>query len=347
MINHLGCQFLRFFALLILILCVLVSSVFYVLDRPLDYFEVHDTDQYIFEVTKGGNLNQISGHLADQHLIDYPKLLKAWALVSKQQNIRVGEYQVVVGDSALTILDKLSQGLVVSRSITFPEGWSFKQWINHLASFEQFAYLKDQPSADILQQSGIDLAHPEGWFYPDTYNFTKQDKLADILGQAHARMQLELKNAWQQKNQELPYQSSYEALIMASIIEKETGRADERRAIAGVFVRRLEKGMRLQTDPTVIYGLGDNYDGDLRKKDLVQLTPYNTYRISGLPPTPIAMPGSAAIKAALNPLQGSSYYFVARGDGSHQFSDTIAQHAKAVRYYQIEKRASDYQSAPQ
>lgn len=347
MINRFYSLFLRIFAFLSIAVCILVSSVFYVLDRPLDYFEVHDVDQYIFEVAKGGNLNQVSDHLADQDLIDYPNLLKAWALVSKQQNIKVGEYQVVVGDSTLTILNKLSRGLVISRSITFPEGWSFKQWINHLASFEQFAYLKDQSSADILQQSGIDLAHPEGWFYPDTYNFTKQDNLADILSQAHARMQLELENAWQQKKQGLPYQSAYEALIMASIIEKETGRADERRAIAGVFVRRLEKGMRLQTDPTVIYGLGDDYDGDLRKKDLLQLTPYNTYRINGLPPTPIAMPGSAAINAALNPLKGNSLYFVARGDGSHQFSDTIAEHVKAVRYYQIEKRASDYKSAPQ
>ena len=129
MIKHLGCQFVRIFALLALILCVLVSSVFYVLDRPLEYFEVHDTDQYIFEVAKGSNLNQISGHLTDQRLIHYPKLLRGWALFSKQQNIKVGEYQVVVGDSALTILDKLSLGLVVSRSITFPEGWSFKQWI--------------------------------------------------------------------------------------------------------------------------------------------------------------------------------------------------------------------------
>jgi UPF0755 protein len=347
MINRFHSLFLRIFALLILMLCVLVSSVFYVLDRPLDYFEVHDTDQYIFEVTKGSNLNQISRHLADQSIIKYPKLLTAWALVVKKQDIKAGEYQIVVGDSALSVLDKLSQGLVISRSITFPEGWSFKQWINHLASFDQFAYLKSKSTAEILKHSGIDLTHPEGWFYPDTYNFTKQDKLADILSQAHARMQLELKNAWQQKKQGLPYQSAYEALIMASIIEKETGRADERRAIAGVFVRRLEKGMRLQTDPTVIYGLGDDYDGDLRKKDLFHLTPYNTYRINGLPPTPIAMPGSAALKAALNPLEGSSYYFVARGDGSHQFSDTIAEHVKAVRYYQIEKRASDYQSAPQ
>ena len=347
MINRFYSLFLRIFAFLSIAFCILVSSVFYVLDRPLDYFEVHDVDQYILEVAKGSNLNQISDYLGDQDLIDYPNLLKAWALVSKQQNIKVGEYQVVVGDSTLTILNKLSRGLVIRRSITFPEGWSFKQWIDHLASYDQFAYLKTKSTSEILQQSGIDLTHPEGWFYPDTYNFTKQDKLADILSQAHARMQLELKNAWQQKEQGLPYQSAYEALIMASIIEKETGRADERRAIAGVFVRRLEKGMRLQTDPTVIYGLGDDYDGDLRKKDLLQLTPYNTYRINGLPPTPIAMPGSAAINAALNPLKGNSLYFVARGDGSHQFSDTIAEHVKAVRYYQIEKRASDYQSAPQ
>ena len=347
MINRFYSLFLRIFALLVLMLCVLVLSVFYVLNRPLDYFDAQDTDQYILEVSKGSNLNQISRHLADQSIIKYPKLLTAWALVVKEQDIKAGEYQIVVGDSTLSILDKLSRGQVVSRSITFPEGWSFKQWINHLARFEQFAYLMTKSTSEIFQQLGFDLAHPEGWFYPDTYNFTKQDKLADILGQAHARMQLELKSAWQQRKEELPYQSPYEALIMASIIEKETGRADERRAIAGVFVRRLEKGMRLQTDPTVIYGLGDDYDGDLRKKDLLHLTPYNTYRINGLPPTPIAMPGSEAIKAALNPLEGSSYYFVARGDGSHQFSDTIAEHVKAVRYYQIEKRASDYQSAPQ
>ena len=334
-------------ALIILMLSLLYVSVFYLLDRPVSHIDSYDDDRYILDVSKGGNLNQISQQLANQNIIAYPKLLTAWALISDQHNIMAGEYQITSKDSALSILDKLSRGLVVSRSITFPEGWSFKQWIDHLATFEQFSYLNTKTTAQILQESGIELIHPEGWFYPNTYNFTKQDKVTVILNQAHSRMKSELAEAWQSKKQGLPYKTAYEALIMASIIEKETGRADERGAIAGVFVRRLEQGMRLQTDPTVIYGLGDKYDGDLRKKDLLELTPYNTYKINGLPPTPIAMPGLAAIKAALNPQQGNSLYFVARGDGSHQFSDTIAEHIKAVRYYQIEKRSSDYRSAPQ
>lgn len=334
-------------ALIILMLSLLYVSVFYLLDRPVSHIDSYDNDRYILDVSKGGNLNQISQQLANQNIIAYPKLLTAWALISDQHNIMAGEYQITSKDSALSILDKLSRGLVVSRSITFPEGWSFKQWIDHLATFEQFSYLNAKTTAQILQESGIELIHPEGWFYPNTYNFTKQDKVTVILNQAHSRMKSELAEAWQSKKQGLPYKTAYEALIMASIIEKETGRADERGAIAGVFVRRLEQGMRLQTDPTVIYGLGDKYDGDLRKKDLLELTPYNTYKINGLPPTPIAMPGLAAIKAALNPQQGNSLYFVARGDGSHQFSDTIAEHIKAVRYYQIEKRSSDYRSAPQ
>lgn len=334
-------------ALIILMLSLLYVSAFYLLDRPVSHIDSYDDDRYILDVSKGGNLNQISQQLANQNIIAYPKLLTAWALISDQHNIMAGEYQITSKDSALSILDKLSRGLVVSRSITFPEGWSFKQWIDHLATFEQFSYLNTKTTAQILQESGIELIHPEGWFYPNTYNFTKQDKVTVILNQAHSRMKSELAEAWQSKKQGLPYKTAYEALIMASIIEKETGRADERGAIAGVFVRRLEQGMRLQTDPTVIYGLGDKYDGDLRKKDLLELTPYNTYKINGLPPTPIAMPGLAAIKAALNPQQGNSLYFVARGDGSHQFSDTIAEHIKAVRYYQIEKRSSDYRSAPQ
>lgn len=334
-------------ALIILMLSLLYVSAFYLLDRPVSHIDSYDNDRYILDVSKGGNLNQISQQLANQNIIAYPKLLTAWALISDQHNIMAGEYQITPKDSALSILDKLSRGLVVSRSITFPEGWSFKQWIDHLATFEQFSYLNAKTTAQILQESGIELIHPEGWFYPNTYNFTKQDKVTVILNQAHSRMKSELAEAWQSRKQGLPYKTAYEALIMASIIEKETGRADERGAIAGVFVRRLEQGMRLQTDPTVIYGLGDKYDGDLRKKDLLELTPYNTYKINGLPPTPIAMPGLAAIKAALNPQQGNSLYFVARGDGSHQFSDTIAEHIKAVRYYQIEKRSSDYRSAPQ
>ena len=182
--------------------------------------------------------------------------------------------------------------------------------------------------------------------FSDTYNYTKNDSAVTLLRQAHSRMRAELDRAWQSKATNLPYITAYEALIMASIVEKETGRADERRQIAGVFVRRLQQGMRLQTDPTVIYGMGDSYQGNIHRSDLREFTPYNTYRIDGLPPTPIAMPGLASIKAALHPKAGTSLYFVARGDGSHQFSDTISEHLEAVRKYQIEQRADNYRSAP-
>jgi UPF0755 protein len=347
MSNRLLTVLVRFFALIVLMVCLLTAALYLELNRPISHFNFQETNSYIFDVSKGSNLNQVTAYLGDQNIIAYPKLITLWAIINDQQGIKAGEYELTSADTPLTILQKLSQGQVVSRSVTFPEGWNFKQWIDHLATFEQFSYLTAKTPTEILQESEIPLRHPEGWFYPDTYSFTKQDEIADILNQAYRRMRIELERAWKQKKQGLPYQSAYEVLIMASIIEKETGRSDEREAIAGVFVRRLEKGMRLQTDPTVIYGLGEKYDGDLRKKDLLQLTAYNTYRIDGLPPTPIAMPGLASIKAALNPLEGNSLYFVAKGDGSHQFSDTMADHLKAVRYYQIEKRVSNYQSAPQ
>ena len=197
-----------------------------------------------------------------------------------------------------------------------------------------------------MAAAGLDLAHPEGWFFPDTYSYSATDSVSDILVQAHGQMQRILDRAWQARDADLPYKTAYEALIMASIIEKETGVTYERPEIAGVFVRRLQRGMRLQTDPTVIYGMGDAYKGNIRRKHLKQLTAYNTYRINGLPPTPIAMPSAAAIEAALHPLPGSSLYFVARGDGSHYFSDSFAEHQRAVRQYQIKQRAQNYQSAP-
>jgi UPF0755 protein len=187
----------------------------------------------------------------------------------------------------------------------------------------------------VLARLGLDAPSPEGLFFPATYHYEDGDSDLDILARAARRMQKELDTAWQGRRDGLPYTSPYEALIMASIIEKETGRAEERARIGGVFVRRLQRGMKLQTDPTVIYGLGTGFDGNLRRADLRRDTPYNTYVHHGLPPTPIAMPGADAIAAALDPAPGSALYFVAKGDGAHHFSNSLREHNAAVRRYQL------------
>jgi len=231
--------------------------------------------------------------------------------------------------------------------VTLVEGLTFKNFLETLSKQEKIDIaLTDKSFAEIKNFLKLDIEHPEGWFYPDTYQYVSGISDADILLQAHKRMQRVLAEEWEKRAKDLPYKTAYEALIMASIIEKETGVAYERPEIAGVFVRRLQKGMRLQTDPTIIYGLGDSYKGNIRRKHLRQPTPYNTYVINGLPPTPIAMPARAAINAALNPAPGKTLFFVAKGDGSHQFSETLAQHNKAVQKYQIKNRVKEYRSAP-
>ncbi len=205
--------------------------------------------------------------------------------------------------------------------------------------------LNGLPDPILIERLGVEGNSLEGWFFPDTYQYTVDMSDADILKAAHRKMQLILDEEWQQRDQNLPYKNAYEALIMASIVEKETGAAEERPAIAGIFVRRLQKGMKLQTDPTVIYGLGDAYKGNLTRKHLLEDTPYNTYTRTGLPPTPIALPGREAIHAAMHPQQGDSLFFVGKGDGHHYFSATLAEHEKAVRQYQL-TRKKDYHSAP-
>ena len=302
---------------------------------------------YTLTVPSGGNLNQLATQLEAEGVLPGVWPLKIFARLNNRGRIRAGEYEFVAGVTVLGLLDKLESGAIKYYQITFPEGLSIDEWLLLLQSRENIRQTPELDAAAVAVALGINTTNPEGWFAPDTYSFAAGDSELSLLRRAHQKMQSQLALLWQNRVSELPYESPYEALIMASIIEKETGAAGERAAIAGVFVRRLQKGMRLQTDPTVIYGLGDDYTGNLRRKHLSSPSPYNTYRIKGLPPTPIANPGAAAIEAALHPAEGKALYFVARGDGGHYFSNNLAEHQRAVRQYQINRRRKDYRSAPQ
>jgi UPF0755 protein len=255
--------------------------------------------------------------------------------LGKAADIKAGSYEVVQGLTPLQLLDKLTRGDVTQAEIVFVEGRTFKQL---RAALDAHPDLRHDSSAlserDILARIGAVEAHPEGLFFPDTYLFAKQSSDLDVLRRAYRAMRKRLAAAWATRDPSVPYGSPYEALIMASIVEKETGQAADRTKIAAVFANRLRKGMLLQTDPTVIYGMGDRFDGNLRKRDLIADTPYNTYTRAGLPPTPIAAPGLASIEAALHPLPGDFYYFVARGDGSSAFSASLDDHNRAVAKYQ-------------
>lgn len=332
------------------LLSLLLSSWLYglltqFLYSPINLSE-HYGDETVVTIRAGTSFKALSWQLYDKGIIKYPRILVAYARISGQTKIKMGEYLITKKDVPRSLLEKFNQGDVVQHSITLPEGWSFKQMVDEIGQIDQFAEDSLLNTLSLLTLANIQVEHPEGWFYPDTYSYTSTDSIADLLARAHDKMVRVLNAEWSLRAPDLPYTEPYEALIMASIIEKETGLPSERKQIAGVFVRRLQAGMRLQTDPTVIYGMGDDYQGNIRRSDLKRATPYNTYRINGLPPTPIAMPGRAAINAALHPEPGSALYFVARGDGGHYFSDTLDEHNRAVQKYQIEQRAKNYQSAP-
>jgi UPF0755 protein len=301
-----------------------------------------------FTIKKGARVNGVTEALFYREIISNPWAINLYAKFTGLTKIKVGTYSVESTDTPLSLLEKSNRGDVIQYQITFVEGWSFNQWVSHLSLIKQFEDTNKEVLLKRLKLSGIGEEHDniEGWLFPDTYNYLGTDTVLDIMLRAHRKMNRVLEQEWAKRAPGLPYKTPYEALIMASIIEKETGLAEERETISGVFVRRLLKGMRLQTDPTVIYGMGDRYDGDIRRRDLRQLTPYNTYMIKGLPPTPIAMPSGASISAALHPKAGSSKYFVARGDGGHYFSSTLQEHLGAVKKYQLEQRAENYQSAP-
>lgn len=302
----------------------------------------------ILEVTPGSGFSQITAQLQQRDIIKQAHYWKIYArLTGKAKRVQAGEYKLTGGVSALQLLDQMVQGEVIRHQVTLVEGWTFKQFLVALAAEEKLQHeLTDLTPKQVMAKLGKDDEHPEGRFFPDSYQFTRGTSDLDILQRAYQRLAAILEEEWQQRDAGLPYNNAYEALVMASIVEKETGQAAERPEIAGVFVRRLQKGMRLQTDPTVIYGLGDSYKGNIKRKHLTQPTPYNTYVIKGLPPTPIAMVGREAIHAALHPKAGKSLYFVARGDGTHVFSDTLDQHNEAVRRYQINQRAEQYRSSP-
>ena len=284
--------------------------------------------------------------LSDNGIITKPRLFEWGArLKGKASKVQAGEYHVPYGMLPNELLDMFVAGKVVQYSFTLVEGWNLRQTLNALKQNPDITHTLTSTDAEkVMQELGLNVHHAEGWFFPDTYNFVRNTSDVALLKRAYAAMKKQLDEQWLQRDAGLPYMNPYQALIMASIIEKETGVAEERQQISGVFVRRLKKGMRLQTDPTVIYGIGESYDGNIRRKDLRSDTPYNTYTRKGLPPTPIAMPGQAAIYAALHPADGDSLYFVASGNGAHVFSSTLQQHNEAVIKYQLKGKRREFSS---
>ena len=301
------------------------------------------------DVVPGSTPARVLGELEERDVLARSQWIRRyWQWTTPNVMLQVGEYPLEPGMTARDLLMLLQRGAVLQRSVTLVEGWTFKQVRMALQRAERLQQTlpEDMPAEQVMKELGLAEVHPEGRFFPDTYLYTLGMSDRDLLLRSYQRMQEVLAIEWEQRQENLPIESPYEALILASIIERETGVAHERDEIAGVFVRRLRLGMRLQTDPTVIYGMGDQYQGRIGRANLREATPYNTYVIDGLPPTPIAMPGREAIRAALNPADGTSLFFVARGDGSHVFSDTLEEHNAAVRQFQIEQRATDYRSSP-
>ncbi len=292
-----------------------------------------------FTIEPGSSMRQVARQLVDAGIDVQPVALEVLARVTRRANaIKAGSYEVEAGLTPLTLLAKLTRGDVSQAELAIIEGWSFRQL---RAALDRHPDLRHDSAglsdAELLARIGSTASHPEGLFFPDTYLFSRRSSDLDVLRRAHRHMLQVLDREWAQRAGGLPYKTPYQALTMASIVEKETGQAADRPMVASVFVNRLNSGMLLQTDPTVIYGLGEAFDGNLRKRDLQADTAYNTYTRPGLPPTPIAMPGVAALRAALNPPTTDYLYFVARGDGSSEFSRTLEEHNRAVAQY-IRKR---------
>lgn len=290
------------------------------------------------DIGRGTSFKDIVHQLRGQGLSTSAPLY--WRVLAEKMHVagrlHAGEYALVPGLTPQQLLTNMAEGKVLQRDVTIVDGWTFRDVLQALAKADHLKHdTTGLDDAAIMQKIGAPGEKPEGQFLPETYAYVRGDSDLDVLRRAHEAMTRTLAALWSQRDPNLPLAKPYDALILASIVEKETGRADERAQVAGVFIRRLQKNMLLQTDPSVIYGMGASYAGTIHKSDLTTDTPYNTYTRPGLPPTPIAMPGKPAIQAALHPASGEALYFVARGDGTHIFASTLEEQNRHVACYQL------------
>lgn len=335
--------------LLLLVLLVVLAGILSVreLERRWQQSLALPAEGFLLLIAPGQSVRAVANRLHREGVLAYPDLLILYARwTGIDQQIKHGEYLLSPPLTSRSLLDLLRSGTVVQYQLTLPEGKTLQQAQAILAALPALEFVLEGPDDVRLLELIKPYSDPEGLFFPDTYHYARGTTDLQLLQRAHTKMVEVLAREWEGRAPDLPYESPYEALIMASIIERETGLPQEREQIAGVFVRRLQKGMRLQTDPTVIYGIGGKFDGNLRRSHLDdENNVYNTYRHHGLPPTPIALPGRESIHAALHPAQGPALFFVARGDGGHKFSATLAEHRAAVREFQLRRR-EDYRSSP-
>lgn len=324
-------------ALVVLAVTLLVTTALLHLRHQFDQPLHIPRTGYILDVPSGTTLHALASRLASAGMLDSPLTLALYGRITGQaRRIKAGEYDLASGITPRLLLQRLVEGRVRLHSLTIVEGWTVHDLLQAVHEHPAIRQtLPDTDPATLIRTFHLPSPDPEGWFFPDTYHFPRGSSDIDVLGQAHERMRMMLDRVWAQRRKGLPLHNEYEVLILASIVEKETALDPERARVSGVFLRRLQAGMRLQTDPTVIYGLGATFDGNLTRHHLESDTPFNTYTRNGLPPSPISLPGEQSLLAAVRPDESQALFFVAsgNGDGSHVFSATLDEHNSAVRRY--------------